>query len=57
MQFMDLIKLVRHAALRKKSIQYIRRRLLGRLANRLSDSVKMYLIEKGSNDVIWFELF
>jgi hypothetical protein len=54
---MDLMRLVRHAALRKKSVQYTRKKWLGRSAYRLLDSVKTYLIENGSEDVIQIRLF
>jgi hypothetical protein len=46
------MKFVRYASLNKKSVQYIRKRLLGSSAYRLWDSVKMYLIEKGSEGVL-----
>jgi hypothetical protein len=57
MQFTDLIRFVRYAALSKKSVQHILGKVLKRLRYILWDSTKMYLREKGSKDMIFVELF
>jgi hypothetical protein len=53
---MDL-RFVRHTVLIKKIVQYIRKRLLGSSGYRLWDSIKMYLMEKDSENMIWNKLF